>query len=173
MKILVLLLVPLTFLVSGCFDSSPPADITGEVVGCITTDNDLYCVTKYVDQGVTGATEVLIGEIDFDLPSRSFSFTKFHLEMDYRDENDDQTFYTVFVESLRREFVVEHRGTTVIDSKPFIRVTPGDTVAVAIVNPPTIQTPHQGYIIANLTRPEIEFEIPEEVKDVNILDLIP
>lgn len=172
MKILILLFVLLTFLVSGCFNSSPPTNIAGEVVGCITTDNDLYCVTKYADQGVTGATEVLIGEIDFDLPSRGFSFTKFHLEMDYRDENDDQTFYTVFVESLRREEFVSSRGTGV-DFESFIRVTPGDTIAVAIVNPPTIQTPHQGYIIANLTRPEIEFEIPEEVEDVDILDLIP
>ena len=158
----------------GCFDSAPPTGVTGEVIGCITVGADLYCATKYADRGISDATEVLIGEIDFEI-TRSQSFKKFRLSITYTDEENDEVSRTISVESLRVrpwEQMFGYKGPGQFEGI-FTRVFPGDTVAVAIVNLPTIQKPHQGYIIANLTRPEVEFEIPEEVDDVDILDLIP
>ena len=166
------LMIAIVVVTSGCFDSSPPAGVTGELVGCITSDDDLYCTTKYADSGVSDATEVLIGIIDFTDPGGRV-FNAFHLTTSYeKDGSDRETHYVVYVESLHR---VEIFGYHEPDTREgwHIRLSPGDTVAVAIVNPPTVQSPHKGYIIANLTRPETSFEIPEEVGDIDVLDLMP
>ena len=175
MKYMILLMfaIAITVMTTGCFDSSPPTGVTGELVGCITSNGDLYCTTKYADAGVGNATTVLIGEIDFEI-TRSQSFSEFDLHISYTDDEGEEEYRTIQVESLRSP-----HERMFGDNKPseiggsYARVFPGDTIAVAIVNPPTIVIPHQGYIIANLTRPDVEFEIPEEVGDIDILDLTP
>ena len=146
-----ILLSMITF--AGCFDSSPPKGVAGEVVGCITAGEDLYCTTKYAKRGAKNSTPVLIGEIDFEV-TRSHAVEKFNLGITYTNKENEEVSRSIF-EGI------------------FTRVFPGDTVAVAIVNPPTLQLPHQGYIIANFTRPEVKFEIPEEIGNVNIIELIP
>ena len=170
MRLFTFPMLAIAVMTAGCFDSSPSTGVTGELVGCITSDNDLYCTTKYADAGVSDAVDVLVGIIDFtDAGSRSFR--SFHLTASYKkDGSDRETFYVVYVESLS---AVEIFGYHEPDTRDgwHIRLSPGDTVAVAIVNPPTVQSPHKGYIIANLTRPEVSFEIPEEVGDIDVLDL--
>lgn len=155
---------------AGCFDSSPPSGVAGELVGCITVDADLYCTTKYAGAGVEDATEVLIGTIDFDTSNNGFR--NFNLSIRYQETGEREKTYEVLVESDRWEDIVGYQ-----DPKSFkgayIRIFPGDSVAVAILKPPTILQPHQGYIIANLTRPDVEFEIPDDVDDVDVLDLTP
>lgn len=153
-------------LIAGCFDSSPPTNITGEVIGCITADDDLYCITKYADAGVADAVPVLVGVVT--LPRATGSFSEFGLQFTTDDEKD----YSVVVESLRspHERIVGYAGPGKFEN-PFIRIQSGDTVAVAITEPPTIQTPHRGYIIANLTRPDVIFEIPDAVGDIDVLKL--
>ena len=167
--ILRFLMIAIVVLTSGCFDSSPPAGVTGELVGCLTSDDDLYCTTKYADSGVSDAVDVLIGKIDFDA-TRAGTVSDFHLDTSYTDEDGDRHYYTIFVESLRSENIVGYKDRATLTGS-HIRVFSGDTVAVAIVNPPTVQSPHKGYIIANLTRPEASFEIPEEVGDIDVLNL--
>ena len=98
--IFTLLMIAIVVVTSGCFDSSPPAGVTGELVGCLTSDDDLYCVTKYADTGVSDAVDVLIGKIDFT-DSGSRSFRSFHLTASYKkDGSDRETSYVVYVESL-------------------------------------------------------------------------
>lgn len=174
MKLYTFLMIVIIIMNTGCFDSSPPAGVTGELVGCITADDDLYCTTKYADAGANNATTVLIGRIDFDTRSAG-SVAEFRLGISYTDEDGDEVYRTILVESLRKKLItgeIYSHGERQYDNG-VIKLVPGDTVAVAIVNPPTILLPHQGYIIANLTRPDVPFEIPEEVGDVDILDLIP
>ena len=165
------LMIAIVVLTSGCFDSSPPAGVTGELVGCLTSDDDLYCVTKYADNGVSDTVDVLIGEIDYEVPARQ-TFSKFHLNVSYTDEEGDEVYRAILIESLRNpwERTIGYKGPGQFEGI-FTRVYPGDTVAVAIVNLPTILIPHQGYIIANLTRPDVSFEIPEEVGDIDVLNL--
>ena len=167
------LMIAIAVVTSGCFDSSPPAGVTGELVGCLTSDDDLYCVTKYADAGVDSATKILIGKIDFEVTQRQ-SFSEFHLNISYTDEEGDKVYRTILIESLRSpwERIFGYKGPGQFEGI-FTRVFPGDTVAVAIVNLPTILIPHQGYIIANLTRPDVSFEIPEEVGDIDVLNLTP
>lgn len=165
MKIVfVLALIALFF--TGCFNSSPPTNITGEVIGCITAEDDLYCVTKYADAGVDSAVPVLIGEIT--LPRETVSFSEFTL----RFTPDNEKEYTVLVESLRfpHERIVGYAGPERFEN-PFLRISSGDTVAVAITEAPTVLTPHRGYIIANLSRPDVNFEIPDTVGDIDVLKL--
>ena len=165
MRYFILYLVALV-LIAGCFESSPPTKITGEVIGCITADDDLCCVTKYADAGVAAAVPVLVGIIT--LPRETGSFSEFGLNF----TTDDNEAYSVLVESLRspHERIVGYAGPGKFEN-PFLRIQSGDTVAVAITEPPTIQTPHRGYIISNLTRPDVIFEIPDAVGDVDVLKL--
>ena len=86
-----MLLLAMIFLFLGCFDSRPPAGVTGELVGCITSDNNLYCTTKYADSGVSDAVDVLVGKIDYRefLHSRGTSFGQFHLTTSYKNARDN------------------------------------------------------------------------------------
>ena len=135
---------------------------------------NLYCTTKYPNEGVSNAVDVLVGKIDYRefLHSRGTSFGQFHLTTSYKNARDHETFYTIYVDSLQDVYLVGYHDP---DNREgiHIRISSGDTVAVAILHPPTVQTPHQGYIIANLTRPEVVFEIPTEIGDIDVLDLIP
>ena len=170
MRFMTLTLVAITVILAGCFDSNPPTGVTGELVGCITSGDDLYCTTKYADRGVSDTVDVLIGKIDFE-STRASTVRDFHLRTSYTDEDGDRDYYTIFVKSLRTENIVGYKDRATFTGT-YIRILSGDTVAVAIVNPPTVQTPHTGYIIANLTRPEASFVIPEEVGDIDVIDLI-
>ena len=164
-----LVLMVLMAALIGCFESRPPVGATGELVGCVTAGDDLYCTTKYAGAGAENTTPVLIGVIRFEKNLKNF-----HLDISFTDENgeNERVHRVILVESLRPEPTTGYKGPGRFENWYF-RIVSGDTVAVAIVNPPTIFLPHQGYIIANLTRPDVEFEIPEEVGDVDILDLIP
>ena len=148
----------------GCFDSQVPTGVTGEIVGCITVDEDLYCTTKYADRGGSAGVDVMVGELEFT-PTKAGSLSRFHIHTTYRNEKDQLLNYSVFVESLRFEQIIGYEDPTTFKGA-FLRLTSGDTVAVAITEAPTTHTPHRGYIIRNLTRPEVEFEIPEEVGDI-------
>ena len=92
---LYMFLLVLIVLFTGCFDSSPPQGVVGQVVGCITADDDLYCITKYADAGVSDAVPVLVGVVT--LPRATGSFSNFTLKF----TTDDDEAYSVLVESLR------------------------------------------------------------------------
>ena len=169
MRFMTLAIVSIAVILVGCFDSSPPSGVAGEVVGCITSGEDLYCTTKYAGEGVDNATEVLVGTIDFDTSNNGFR--NFELTIRYQETGEREKTYVVLVESDRWENLVGYQDPKTFKGA-FIRILPGDTVAVAIVNPPTILIPHQGYIVANLTRPDVDFEIPDEVSDIDVIDLI-
>ena len=156
----------------GCFESRTPVGATGELVGCVTAGDDIYCTTKYAGKGSSDAVDVLVGIIDYARGGSS-SFNKFDLAITYQDTNrrNRETDYVIHVLSLRYEQIVGYHGPGKFDAA-HVRVAPGDTIAVAITEPPTLQSPSKGYIIANLTRPEVSFEIPSEVGDIDILDLV-
>ena len=148
----------------GCFDTSPPPGVVGDIVGCISVDDDLYCTTKYTDRGVSTGVDVMVGEIEF-APTNAGSVSRFHIHTTYRNEKGQLLSYAVFVESLRFEQIIGYENPTTFKGA-FVRLTSGDTVAVAITEVPTTHSPHRGYIIRNLTRPEVEFEIPADVDDI-------
>ena len=45
-------------ILTGCFDTTPPGGVTGEIVGCIQAENSIYCVTEYPIAPVTLSTIV-------------------------------------------------------------------------------------------------------------------
>ena len=167
-----LVLMVLMAALIGCFESRPPVGATGELVGCVTAGDDLYCTTKYAGKGVNNGVDVLVGVIDYQ-DRGSGSFRNFALAITYQDTNrrNQETDYILQVISLRFEQIVGYHGPGKFDAA-HVRVAPGDTVAIAITEPPTLQSPSKGYLIANLTRPEVVFEIPSSVGDIDILDLV-
>lgn len=47
MRLYTLILIAMTALLVGCFDTTPPPGVIGDIVGCIEAENSIYCLTEY------------------------------------------------------------------------------------------------------------------------------
>ena len=52
------------FMLTGCFDSQPPLGVVGDIVGCIETENSIYCITEYPVAPISLAT--IVDDVDLN-----------------------------------------------------------------------------------------------------------
>ena len=64
---LLLLILPLFI---GCFDSQPPQGVVGQIVGCVETENAIFCITEYAK-----TAEIPPAPVPSTTPPTSANFT--------------------------------------------------------------------------------------------------
>ena len=162
----------------SCFEATPPAGVTGEVVGCITSGDDLLCLTRYEDHGVSDDDTNLT--ISGELSNYAVSNGKAtHVMISTFSDG------TIIYIKLNRAESLSIVGET----KTYTRVRLYDTPVIVLtgttpkpgalswISDDTTYTHPEGnniftgYMIANLTRPEILFDAAPNVADIDVLQL--
>ena len=162
----------------GCFDSQPPQGVTGQVVGCATSGDDLLCLTVFKDRGLPNDDTNLTvsGELS-NYATRNSQIT--HVMISSFTGNT-----VVYVKLNRAE-----NHSVVGKTKTYARIRLYDTPVIVLTGltpkpgalnwadddltytSPTGDDIFTGYMIANLTRPEIQFDPAPNVDDIKILQL--
>ena len=163
----------------GCFDSQPPQGVTGQVVGCATSGDDLLCLTVFKDNGLSDddTKPTISGELSNYVINANFQVThvliasfsdgvitcvKLNRPEDDAIVGETKTYWRI------RSFDTPVIVLTGIAPKPITLNWVGEDTTYTS---PTGNNIFTGYMIANLTRPEIQFDPAPNVDDIDILQL--
>ena len=171
-------ILTLIILTTSCFDAQPPQGVVGDVVGCATSGDDLLCLTVFKDEGLSDddTTLAISGELTNYVVSNSKvthvmigSFTnktvvyvKLNRSESHSIVGETQTYRRI------RLYDTPVIVLTGVAPKPGVLDWVSDDTTYTHPEGDNIFT---GYMITNLTRPEIEFDPAPDVDDIRILQV--
>ena len=172
------LCLTISFPYSGVSTGQPPEGVTAEVIGCATSGDDLFCLTRYADHGLSDDDTNLT--ISGELSNYAVNNGKTtHVMISSFTGNT-----IIYIKLNRAE-----NHSIVGENKTYARIRLYDTPVIVLtgVTPkpgalnwigddttythPKGNDIFTGYMIANLTRPEISFDPASNVDDIDILQL--